>query len=175
MKIAIISYSFTGNNKALAERVARQLSADHIPVSENKSRSMGTIVWDMMFNRSPQVKPAPDTLGNYDLLLFSGPVWMGQIAAPLRAYCKHLKSHPKKYGFFSINGGADGSNPKLANELEKRTGASPVLLLDLHIADLLPAEPKPARKDTSAYRLNDGDVTRLADAIVKAIEKQNLS
>ena len=31
-------------------------------------------------------------------------------------------------------------------------------VINLHIADLLPPDPKPDRKDTSAYRLNDRDV-----------------
>ncbi len=171
MNIGIISYSYTGNNKALAGNVAKELSAGHIQVSEDKSRSMGAIILDMVFSRTPQVHPAPDKMKEYDLILFFAPVWMGHIASPLRPYFQYLKEHPGKYGFISISGGADGANSKLREELNKRTGTDPAVILDLHIADLLPSNPKPARKDTSAYRLKEKDITKLTDMAVKEVKK----
>ncbi|MCE3200122.1 flavodoxin family protein [Paenibacillus sonchi] len=173
MNIAVISYSFTGNNKSLAGSVAKELSAEHIQISEPKTRTMGSIALDMMFSRTPQVQPAPETMERYDLLLFFGPVWMGHVAAPLRAYLKYLKSHPQRYGFLSISGGADGSNPKLTGDLRKRAGADPAVLIDLHIADLLPNREKTVRKDTSAYRLNDSDIHTLTHTMMKKLREDN--
>lgn len=169
MNIAVISYSYTGNNGALADNVANELSAEHIKILEAKSRTTGSIILDMIFARTPKVEPAPDIMSQYDLILFFAPVWMGQAASPLRAYLKHLKAFPKRYGFLSISGGADGGNPKLAAELRKRTGAEPDILLDLHIADLLASNPKPERKDTTAYKINDSDIERLINLTVKEI------
>lgn len=171
MDIAVVSYSHTGNNRALADRVARELSARHIEISEPKARTTGTIIPDMIFNRTPRVQPPPDIMDNYGLILFFAPVWMGHVAAPLRAYLAYLKRSPRRYGFLSISGGADGANAKLAGELMKRTGAEPTILLDLHIADLLPSEPKPARKDTSAYRINEADIKKLAGIAVETAGK----
>ncbi|MDF2922303.1 MAG: hypothetical protein K0R57_1217 [Paenibacillaceae bacterium] len=168
MNIAVISYSYTGNNDALAAGVANGLSAKHIRITERASRSVGSIALDMIFRRTPRVQPAPEIMERYDLVLFFGPVWMGQIASPLRAYLRYLKAHPRKYGFFSISGGADGPNPKLEDELKKRTGAAPLVFIDLHIAELLPANPKPARKDTTAYRINEGDVKQLTGTVLQA-------
>ncbi|MDF2938021.1 MAG: hypothetical protein K0Q90_3394 [Paenibacillaceae bacterium] len=170
MNIAVISYSLTGNNKALAQRVAQALQADLIEVTEPKARTMGTIMLDMLFNRTPQAKPGPASLDGYGLLLFCGPVWMGHVASPLRPYLQHLRKHPQQYGFFSISGGADGGNGKLAGELQKRAGAAPVMLLDQHIAGLLQAgtAPAPERKDTSAYRLTEKDAEVLADTVIQA-------
>jgi hypothetical protein len=45
----------------------------------------------------------------FDLILFFGPIWMGQIATPLRAYLKHLKTNKGRYVFVSISGGADSA------------------------------------------------------------------
>ncbi len=171
MRIAVISYSFTGNNKALAHKVAQALQADLIELAEPKPRTMGTIVLDMLLNRSPKAVPQPEALDDYGLLLFSGPVWMGHVAAPLRPYLGYLRKHPRQYGFFSISGGADGGNTKLAGELQKRAGAAPVLLLDQHIAGLLlqtDAASAPARKDTSAYRLTEKDIEALAGPVIAA-------
>ena len=171
MKIAVISYSLTGNNRALAKSVAAELSAEHIEVSEPKARNMGALALDMLLGRTPRVQPAPDSMDGYDLVLFFAPVWMGHVASPLRAHLGYLKAHPKQYGFLSISGGADGANPKLADDLKKRTGANPAVLLDLHISDLLPSAPKPTRQDTSSYKITEADVKRLADTAVQKIKK----
>lgn len=169
MSTTVISYSLTGNNQALAESVAKELSAEHIKIKEVKSRTMGAIVMDVIFNKIPQVQPMPDNIKECDLIVLFGPVWMGKVATPLRSYLKHLKAHPSRYAFVSISGGADGSNPGLAGELKKRTGKDPAVLLDLHITELLPSSPKPARKDTSAYRLKPADIVKLTDKIMAAL------
>lgn len=171
MNIIIISYSYTGNNCALAECVAKELSAKHIRVSVPKPITMGKIIRDMIFARTPKVQPDPDILQQYDLILFFGPVWMGQVASPLRTYLNYLKSNPKPYGFLSISGGADGLNPRLSSELFKRTGTLPVIMLDQHITDLIPASRNPTRKDTSAYKINETETKQLADVALKEINK----
>jgi len=65
---------------------------------------MGTIVLDMLFNRTPQVNPIVDKAEDDDLVLFVGPVWMGQVATPFRACFKHFKSGLGQYAFISISG-----------------------------------------------------------------------
>lgn len=174
MKILAVSYSSTGNNEALAKSVAEEFAAEHLIITEMKSHTIGSIVIDMIFNRTPQVQPLPEELGHYDLILFFAPIWMGKVATPLRMYLKYLITNPCRYAFISISGGADGDNIKIADELKKRTGKEPVALIDLHIVDLLPSDPKPVRKDTSAYRLDRGDITKLTYTIVNAL-KQRIS
>lgn len=175
MKTAVISYSFTGNNEALAGQIAGELSAEHVRIKETKRRNTGSILLDVIFNKTPKAEPAPETLENYDLLLFVGPVWMGQAASPLRAYLERLKTNPTKYAFISLSGGAAGSNPKLADDLKKRAGSEPAALIDLHIADLLPPGPKPTMKDTSSYRIKDADLKKLTDKIVKTVRESVLA
>jgi len=58
---------------------------------------MGKITADAIFNRTPQVYPAPAKLKNYDMILFFGPVWLGQVAFPLRTYLKYLRRNLKDY------------------------------------------------------------------------------
>jgi len=171
MKTAVISYSLTGNNEALANSVAEELAVEHIRVTEPRRRTMVSIVLDMIFGRTPQVQPTASRLENYDLILFCGPVWMGQVATPLRAYLKYLKTGLRRYAFISISGGADGANTKLTGELKKRVGREPIALIDLHIADLLPPDPKPVRKVTSAYRIDDRDIEKLTGTVVKTVQE----
>lgn len=174
MNIVIISYSYTGNNAALAECAAKELPAEHIKVSLPKPMTTGTIIMDMIFSRIPAVNPSPDILRQYDLILFFGPVWMGHVASPLRPYLKYLEHNPKPYCFFSISGGADGGNPKLSGELLKRTGNSPAILLDQHISGLVSSTPQVTRKETSGYRINDSDIKGLTDQIIEKINGRDL-
>ena len=58
MNTAVISYSLTGNNDALAKSIAGKLSAEHISVTEAKNRKTGAIIADLLFNRTPKVLPS---------------------------------------------------------------------------------------------------------------------
>jgi hypothetical protein len=171
MKAVVVSYSLTGNNGDLAASLAATLEAEHVRITEPKPRTMGTIALDMAFKRTPKITMPVENIEEYDLVLFVGPVWMGQIATPFRACFRQLGQKIGKYAFISISGGAEGPNPKLADELTKRLGKEPVCLIDLHIADLLPPEPKPTREDTMAYRINEREVKHLTDTIVATLHE----
>ena len=172
-KMCVISYSLTGNNEALAASVARALGADHLRVVEQARRSLATVALDVIFGRTPRVQIARQEIEQYDLVLFVAPIWMGQIATPLRACLRDLQERINSYAFVSICGGADGSNPKIAGELSRRLKRDPVSVLELHIADLLPPEPKPKRKDTMAYQVSESDVGKLTDEVLEIIPKKS--
>lgn len=169
MKIIIISYSLTGNNEALANSLTAALDAEHIRITESKRRTMGTISFDILFNRTPQVNSVAEKVQDKDLVMFISPVWMGKVATPLRGCFKQLAGRTGPYMFVSISGGADGSNPKLAGDLEKRMGKEPAALIDMHIADLLPQVPTPRREDISAYRLRENDIKTLTEKVISAV------
>ena len=171
MKVVVISYSLTGNNEALAGSIATELGAEHIRISENKRRKMLSIFLDILFDRTPRVQLQLDRVLHSDLVVFVGPVWLGHVSTPFRVCFKRLRATKCQYAFVSISGGADGENVKLAGELNKRMGKEPAALIDLHIADLLPAIPKPTRKDTMVYRLTKSDIALLTVKAVKAIRE----
>ena len=116
MKAMVISYSLTGNNQDLAASLAVTLGADHVSLAEPKRRTTTTIVLDTMFRRTPKILMPVETLAAYDLVVFVGPVWLGQVATPFRACFKQLGPEIDRYAFISVSGGADGLNPKLAGE-----------------------------------------------------------
>ena len=175
MNIAIISYSLTGNNSRFAESLAEHLSAEHVRVQPKKQVTYGTLTMDLMLGRAPAVDPSLESLSRFDLLVFVAPVWMGQIAFPLRTYLAALRKHPKPYCFLSISGGADSDNPEVANELRKRTGRAPSLVLDQHIRELLPAEPAPTRDDTSKYQLTEPDCAQITGRALDRLKTVVLS
>ena len=169
MKIAILTYSFTGNNARFAAHLASALSADQIPITPLTKVTYGTITLDLIFSRKPAVNFSADELQAYDLVLLVAPVWMGQVAFPMRRCLDALRKNAKPYAFLSVSGGADGNNPKVSSELTKRAGREPVFVLDQHIRTLLPAEPAPTRDDTSNYVLTEADCTHLGQNALKQI------
>lgn len=171
MKMTVISYSLTGNNDRLAKSLAERLPADHVRITESKRRTMGTIALDNMLSRTPKVALPALKPEEHDLVVFVGPVWMGQAASPLRACFKEFGPKLRKYAFVTICGGADGPNPKLAAELTKRLGKEPAALVELHKAGFLPPEPKPTRNDTMKHHLSEQQVKQLVDKIRPALER----
>jgi len=77
-----------------------------------------------------------------DLVAFVGPVWMGQVASPLRACFK---------------------------EFGPRLGKEPPALVELHKADFLPPEPTPTRDDTMKYQISDEQLRQLTEKAVSAL------
>jgi hypothetical protein len=166
MKPLVISYSLTGNNEDLAERLTQALGAARGRITEPKARTMGTTAFDILLNRTPKIELETPEPEEHAPVLFVGPVWMGHVASPFRGCFQELGARIGDYAYVSISGGADGPNPKLADELTKRLGKAPRAVIDLHIADLLPAEPKPRREDTSSYRLTEQDTGKLTERVL---------
>lgn len=165
MKTLIISYSFTGNNGKLAKKIAQTLNADFSVLEEKKNRTVLTILFDVLFNRTPSVKELEKQFELYENLIFVAPVWFGKIATPLRALFKDLNGKIENYSLITLSAGADGKNPNLKEELIKRTGLVPKIVINPLISEILPANPKPSRKQLDAYRLSDTD----ADDLVKRL------
>ncbi len=167
MKTCIISYSMTGNNEALAKRLASNINAIHISVKENK-RTMGKTILDMIFGRVPKVQPEAAVTDDYDEVIVAGPVWMGKVASPLRQYLLHIKKNKRPFKFITISGGALNKNPGLKKDLSKYGGEKLLLLKDMYISDLL-GKTDADTKDTGEYKLTNKDLDVLEKAMAQEL------
>lgn len=157
MKSTIISYSYSGNNKKLATNLAQKLNAKHIEITPVKPLSYFSMAMHVLFGLKPAISESINHSLNTDMVIFVAPIWMGKVATPLRKVFDQLKGNIQSYTFFSISGGALGTNPKLSDELTKRLGVTPKVLLDKQAVEFLPSDPKPTPKETSAYVFSDAD------------------
>jgi multimeric flavodoxin WrbA len=169
VRTLVVYYSRTGNNKLLAERAAEALKADLAAVEEAKPRTMPAIILDMALKRVPAVRTPAVEASRYDALVVVGPVWMGMVASPLRAFLANNAPSFKRYFFLSISGGAEGPNPGLGAELAGRVGFEPAAVVDMHIADLMPPDPKPTKEMTSSYRVTSADLNGALDAGIREL------
>jgi len=172
MKTIVVYYSLTGNNAALAQKVAFELGAESFALVEKKEgRTTKDIIADMIFGRRPELRALPSNLESYDLVIFMAPIWTFHLPSPLKTCLKGLKSKLKKYAFISLSGGALGSNTKIAAELVKRLGKGMALQLDLNIAHYCETSARATMKDTGEYRVKDhpADLERLSRIAVEAL------
>ena len=158
MKILMVSYSHTGNNRLLADHLGRKLNADRETITASGRLTGLTIALDMLFNRKPGIAPAQHDPADYDTVVLAAPIWMGKIASPLRSYLQQHRSQIKRFAFITISGGALGPNNKVPDELHELAGTAPVEARQLYINDLLAESEKGERGKTSSYRLNQEDL-----------------
>ncbi len=153
MKILVLSYSHTGNNRLLARDLSQQLKADWEEVQEEGKRGFFRIATERMFGRRPRVHPLQHDPAAYDHVILAGPTWMGRFATPL---LQVLDMYPfPEYSMISLNGGATGPNPELWD------GLSPVHSAQLFINDLLPAEKRGKMMETAKYEIKGDSLPSL--------------
>ena len=167
MTTKVISYSFTGNNEALAANFAKEIGAEHLQIIEPKKRTAGKIMKENLFNRDPKINLSGDEISAEDFAVFVSPFWFGKLASPLRAYLKKLKNIPSKYGFLSLCVGYDDPEgyQKFKNDLAEMLGREPEFVILKRIADLLPSGQAPTQKLLTEYRINQEDLTKLVASI----------
>jgi flavodoxin len=84
MQTLIIYYSFSGNNKFLAQALQKRLDCDLHTIVELKHRKSIDILFDLIFKRTPKIRKSNFDLRQYDRSILVAPIWAGKIATPLR-------------------------------------------------------------------------------------------
>jgi flavodoxin len=158
MKTLIVYYSFTENNKKLADHVRKNLDCDMVGIETVRKRSGLSIMLDMMFGRKPAIKPVPYYLRDYDHIIFIAPVWGGKIAMPMKSYMIDEKHNIRRYSFMTLCGGVRGQKEKIHNELTTLVGKQPARVCELWINNLLTAEKKDTIKYTTGYRIEPNEL-----------------
>ena len=127
MRVLIILYSFSGNNRLLAQRLSQRLGAQVVDVREPRPRTGFTIMLDLMFNRSGRIVPLEIDPERFDHLLFVAPVWNRHIATPMRAAMRQLGPRLRSYSFVTLCG-ADrpGQAETVRREATAAVGHPPV-------------------------------------------------
>lgn len=157
MKNLIAYYSFTENNKKLAEFLGKKLDCDLVRIETAGRRNGFSILLDLLFNRRPEIKPVRYYLRDYDHVIFIAPIWAGKVAMPLMSFLAEQKANITRYSFLTICGGKPGQKEKIHKELSATVGKPPVNTVELWINSLLTTEKKETIKSTTGYRIEPDD------------------
>lgn len=86
-KTLVAYYSKSGNNSYLAKRFAETLGTDLIEVIPYSNNFM-SIMLASLFGMGMPIKKLDLPQRSYNSLLICGPIWAGQLLAPLRSFLK---------------------------------------------------------------------------------------
>ena len=126
MRVLVVYFSWTGNTRAVADELVRQLSPHHkvevCRIEPQKQR--GYLRWLLLsFIPSSKVKiqPAVEDVSKYDVIVLGGPKWTFS-CPPLNSYLSRLSGCEGKNGAIFITYGGFGEDRYL-NRLVKKMEA----------------------------------------------------
>lgn len=171
MRTLVIYYSWTGNNRLLANEVAERLNADLCPVVEKRKRRTATIVLDMLFRREPQIEALTSDPEMYDHVVLVAPVWAGHVAHPILALIKREKASLSDYSFISLCGdNPDWQMEAVARQLSELIDRLPVALAQLPVNRLVPESKRKSVRSVSGYRASLEDLGHFENEISEFCE-----
>lgn len=166
MKTLVIYFSYSGNNRLLAESLAKQMECDACPIIEKKRRTMLTIILDMIFKRNPKIEPLAHTVSDYDHLILVAPIWDSKIANPMKSLLRREKESLPAYSFISLCGyERAGQKESILEQLSVLTGQAPKAVCELKICELFPPEQREQIKTISRFRVNSEDLVKFETPI----------
>lgn len=179
MKTLVLFYSKTGNNRYLAEHCAAALDAD----SEEIRPRLDLVPFLILFSlakRSLGIRQLHHDVASYDRIILCGPIWMGQLIIPLRAFLKKYGAKVKALVFMTSCGGGDekkddrfGYAP-VFREIERLAEGKRVLCEAFPIVLAMPEEKRKDTNEVMRIRLNDDLFSgALQERFERFIEKVN--
>ncbi len=133
MKTLVVYYSLSGNTRAVARRIARQLKADVLEVRTVKTYPddvdvlLGLGKQEVKTGYVPQLQPYRVDLDKYDAVLLGAPVWWSTFAPAMKSFMKGKNWEGKKVYPFTTNGGTLGHTPSDFRKALKGATVAPIL------------------------------------------------
>lgn len=130
MKTLIIFYSFEGNTKLIAEKMAHAIGADIAelkPQKEIRSKGFMKYFWagkQVMFKQRPALEKLEKDLKDYDMIFLGSPVWAGTFAPAVRSFLENHDLENKKIALFCTCGGNQG---RTFNEMKSMLSNNEIL------------------------------------------------
>ena len=135
MSNLLIFYSRSGNTRKVAQVISENLSCDVEEIKDTKKR-LGFIgylrsVKDVLRKKLPTLKKITKNPEQYDLIIIGTPIWVSNMAAPIRTYITENKDKFKNIAFFCTQGGGKGGKggEKCLPKMGKLCAKEPVATL----------------------------------------------
>lgn len=106
MKYAVVYYSMTSNNRCLALRIAQELGCEAYEI-KTMVKPAPLLMFLSAIRVSPGIRKPPFKIGDCDCIVMCGPVWMGMLIAPLRAFVRKYRKEIRRLCFATCCGSGD--------------------------------------------------------------------
>lgn len=118
MKAIVIYYSWGGNTKSIAEKIARELNCGTaridtvVPYEGDYNSIVDQGADEVKRGYEPEIKPLGVDLSGYDTVILGTPVWWYTFAPAVKTFLSHNDLTGKKIYTFATNGGWIGHTLK---------------------------------------------------------------
>ncbi|WP_312694301.1 flavodoxin family protein [Caproiciproducens sp.] len=151
MSTLVVYFSFDGNTKFIAEKIAETISADVIELNTSKkypTQGFRKYFWggkSVIFGEKPKLTNEDIDLSRYETIMIGTPVWAGSYAPPVKSFISQYKIHGKRIALFASHGG-NGAEKCFARLKE-------ALPDNQFIGETAYVEPKKSPEESSAKAL----------------------
>lgn len=111
MSTLVVYFSFEGNTKFIAEKIAETIGAGLIELKTSKKyprEGFGKYFWggkSVIFGEKPKLTNEPIDLSCYETLIIGTPVWAGSFAPPIKSFITQYKIQGKRIALFASHAG----------------------------------------------------------------------
>ncbi|HNX59327.1 MAG TPA: hypothetical protein PKK43_09515 [Spirochaetota bacterium] len=106
MKYAVVYYSMTSNNRCLALRIAQELGCEAYEI-KTMLKPAPLLMFLSAIRVTPGIRKPPFVIGDCDCIVMCGPIWMGMLIAPLRAFVRKYRKEIRRLCFATCCGSGD--------------------------------------------------------------------
>ena len=108
MKTIVFYYSNTGSNKYLAEKIAHNLGSD-IEAIKPRLNFFPFLIFSSLVKTGFGIKTLSHKVDDFSRVIVCGPIWMGQVASPLRDFFNTYRTSIKSLCFATCCGSSDAA------------------------------------------------------------------
>ena len=125
MSTLVVYFSFDGNTKFIAEKIADTLCADMIELRTSKkypTEGFQKFFWggkSVIFGEKPKLANKPIDISRYETIIIGTPVWAGSYSPLIKSFISQYQIQDKRIALFASHagGGAEKCFHKLKQAL----------------------------------------------------------
>lgn len=174
MRLLIVYYSYTGNNRLLASELAKRLNCEICPIVEQRRRTAFTIILDMLLRRFPLIEPLEKQVSGFDHVILVAPIWAAKLATPMQSLIRKEKESIPAYSFITLCGyERPDQRKRIEDQLHQLAGAPPMAVQELMTCELLPEYQRNDVRRVSRHHVTESELRSFDNAIAAFLEKVN--
>jgi flavodoxin len=176
MNTLILYYSNKGNNRYISQRLSVDLNCQ-IEEIIPKNKTVLTLLFATLIKTTIRTKEITHSIHEYDNIILCGPIWMGQIAAPIYSFLKINQDKINNLYIVNCCGGTETDKDSkfgyqsIFNKIQQMVG--PKLKKSYPISTgLMIDESKREETNIAELRINDSNFEgKIRDQYEKMVEE----
>lgn len=137
-KVLVVSYSYTGTSRRLAQLLRDQQGWEVAEIREARPRrgALGNLrcLLDSLLRRCPEIRYDGPLPRHFDTVVLVSPIWGQRLAGPMRSFVTRRRDHLPDVVVVSVMGGSGA--PNAVAEIGLIIGRAPILDIALTMREI---------------------------------------